>query len=65
MSKIMHDRPALRRRGKALEAAAGEAPAGSSSFRAQMYARRRDAENKAELSRVVAEFLARRGPAKK
>lgn len=60
MSKIDHDRPALRRQGKALEAATGDAPAASTPFAAIARSRQREARQKAELSAIAADFLARR-----
>jgi len=65
MTKIDRDRPRFRREHKEIEPIAGGAPASATSFATVAAARERDARNKAELSRIAADFIARGGKPRK
>ena len=61
MARLDHGRPRFKAQGKAMEPVAGDAPATATPFASIARARQREAE----LSRIAADFIARREKAKK
>lgn len=62
MSKRDFNKPTSRRKGKGIENVRdGAAPSEVTPFAAIMAARRRDARNKEQLSKIAADFMAKKG----